>query len=139
MISIGSVLEGPELRHSSIDEALAKAMEAAVESRDHFELGSAPSVNVVFYVPGSLGRPDWDLLRSGRFSRKDKLLMVQVAVPEDIVSSDSAVDFVINSLYGANAIALDEFGEKGMEYPLAEAEELVGKIRERLTGARAQG
>ena len=130
MISIGSVLRGPELRESNISDALRIAAKTLIRVRGDLELGSVPSVNVVFYVPGSQGQPDWDGLRDGRYSAKDKLLMVQVAVPEEMVSSNSALEFIVDSLHGANAVAFEVFRQKGMDYPLRKAEELVASIRD---------
>jgi hypothetical protein len=58
--------------------------------------------------------------------------MVQVAVPEELVESEMPEPFIIESLHGANAVAFEFFRQKGMDYPLAEAEELVDKIEERM-------
>ena len=135
MISIGSVLKGPELRDSPIDRAIMAALRAAKELRGDFEFGSTPAVNVVFYVPGSTGSPDWDGLRDAKFSRQQKFLMVQVAVPEDAVESPAPEDFVIGSLYGANAVAFEFFRQRKIEYPLADAEALVEQIESRIREA----
>jgi hypothetical protein len=69
--------------------------------------------------------------KDGTFSLKKKMLMVQVAVPEEVVSQGTdSLDFMIESLHGANAIAFDVFGEHGIEYPLRQAELLVDQIRQ---------
>lgn len=39
------------------------------------------NLNVVFHVPGEILAPDFDGVRTGRFARRDSLLMVQAAVP----------------------------------------------------------
>lgn len=131
MISIGAHHGGPELCRTPIDVAIMAAMRAAIEARGAFEEGSTPAVNVVFCTPGSIaGRPDWDHGRVVRYSRKRKLLLVQVAVPEEVVSSEAPLDFVIRELQGANALAFEFYRQKGMQYPLREAEKLVAQIRE---------
>ena len=76
MIAIGVVYGGPELRDSKLYDVLGSVMRSAMEARGDFEFGSVPAVNVVFHVPGSPGSPDWDAARDGKFSRKEKLLMV---------------------------------------------------------------
>ncbi|MGZ3439260.1 MAG: tyrosine-type recombinase/integrase [Polyangia bacterium] len=43
---------------------------------------SEGELNVVFHLPGRLTRPSFPGLRTAKFSRKHKTLMVQVAVPE---------------------------------------------------------
>jgi hypothetical protein len=40
-------------------------------------------VNVVFHVPGHILGVDFQGVRTGRFSKKDSWLMVQVALPEE--------------------------------------------------------
>jgi hypothetical protein len=42
---------------------------------------SPVSVNVVYQIPGQFLQPDFEGVRSGRFSRKEGRLLVQVALP----------------------------------------------------------
>lgn len=135
MIALGGVFRGPELKGSLVDQTIKEVGKVATELRGDFEFGSGPAVNVVFHVPGSLGSPDWDGLRDAKFSRQQQLLMVQVAVPENVVESENPEDFVIESLYGANAVAFEFFRQKNMDFPLAEAEQLVANIESRMKKA----
>lgn len=139
MIAIGVQLSGPELEDSPIDLAIMAAMRAAIEARGDYVEGMVPAVNVVFCVPGSLARPDWDYIQVAKYSAKRKLLLVQVAVSPEAVHSDTALDDVIEALYGANANAFEFYRQKGMDYPLAEAETLVGEIRRIAEQELAQG
>jgi hypothetical protein len=130
MISIGCALRGPELRDSDADKAITAAAKAASELPGSFHFGS-PAIHVVFHVAGSLGSPDWDWLRDGTFSPDEQLLIVQVAVPKDIVMSKSIRVFVVESLRGANAVAFEFFHDRELQFPLAEAEGLVDRINEK--------
>jgi hypothetical protein len=132
MISIGCVYRGPELEGSYTFRVLGALMNAAIDCRGSFEVGKSPGINVVFYVPGSLGAPDWEGIRDAKFSPKRQYLMVQVAVPEELVNSPGLTDFAIESLRGANAVAFEFFRVRGLEFPLREAEELVDQITERV-------
>jgi len=132
MISIGSVLKGHELAGSPIDRAIVAAAKAAKELRGDFEFGRMPAVNVVFHVPGNLGRPDWDGLRGAKFSKQSHLFMVQVAVPREIVDAQSCAAYVVESLFGANALAFEFFRRKKIAFPLADAERLVVGIESSL-------
>jgi hypothetical protein len=38
-------------------------------------------VNVIFHVPGELLEPEFTGVRTGHFSKRDSLLLVQVALP----------------------------------------------------------
>lgn len=135
MILIGNYFSGPEHDSSQANRVLSNVMRIAKELRGSFEVGDGPAVNVVFCVPGSLGGPDWDWLQEARFSKKKKLLLVQVAVPPDVVEAPALKEFAIKSLRGANAIAFLTFNEKGMTFPLKEAEQFVTQIKERLANS----
>lgn len=135
MISIGAVYLGPELDGTKLNQAIATAMKACPDFEKDFRIGSCPAVNVVFYVPGSLGSPDWDGMRDAKFSRQQQLLMVQVAVPRSVVESANPEEFVIDSLYGANAVAFEFFRQKNIDFPLADAEQLVASIESRMKKA----
>ena len=60
MISIGSVLNGPEIPGSSMDSAIRAATMAAIKLREDFQLVSNPAIHVVIHSPGNLGCLDWD-------------------------------------------------------------------------------
>jgi hypothetical protein len=128
MISIGGYYHGPELKNSETDRVITSLMKAAT-----FELGKDPEINVIFYVPGSLGGPDWEGIRDAKFSRKQQLLMIQVAVPAKMVNSPQLKAFLIENLHQANALAAEVFRKKGLEYPFSVAEKLVDQITQRLS------
>lgn len=132
MISIGAVFRGSELKDSLADRLITTAMKAARECRDALVSGIHPAINVVFYFPGSLGSFDWDGLRDGKFSQKRQLLMVQVAVPSELVNSQTLKDFLVESLHAANQLAFDFFQRRGIDYSLAEADNLVQRIAQRM-------
>jgi hypothetical protein len=134
MISIGIHNNGPELEGSPIDELLGATMRAVSVARGKgYEAHASPAVNVVFYVPGSLGGFDIPKIEESRFSRKQKLVLVAVPVPSEVAQAGGSVEFVIDALHKANAIAAEVFARKGKEpFDLAKAEAIVEKVRESL-------
>src|SRR5262249_11411991 len=54
------------------------------------DLSSPLAVNVVYQIPGRFLEPEFEGVRSGRFSRREALLLVQVALPSDVPSNASA-------------------------------------------------
>jgi len=128
MIAVGVDVGGTELVRSRIDCALMQAARSLIRLRPTFADGEVPSVNVVFHLPGSVHSPDWEGLRVERFTRKKKLMLISVAVPEEIVHSDQALEFVIQSLHTANGLAFQIFHRKGIEFPLQEAEALIDLV-----------
>lgn len=131
MISIGAVYHGPELQGSEINRLIMSMSKALKEYRGPLEKGKEPWVNAVFVVPGSLGHAEIDGLEYGDYSKKEKGVVVQIAVPAKIISDGDLIEFLIGSLHGANAMAFEFFRKKGEAFQLREAENLV-----RLTGAR---
>lgn len=132
MISVGAHYRGPELDGSPVDLLIRGAAKALKRLRgDGYEAHSVPSVNVVFYVPGALGGFDIPKIEASRFSRKQKLLLVAVPVPKDVAAAGRSVQFVIDALHKANAIAAEVFAKKGTE-PFDLAKALVEKVKDAL-------
>jgi hypothetical protein len=77
-LAVGAVEGGPG---SSVEwnEAVKRLGRRVTELRDSVE--SPLSVNIVYQIPGQFLQPDFDGARSGRFSRKESSLLVQVALP----------------------------------------------------------
>lgn len=135
MIIISGRFRGPELRGSRIDEAIALAMKVMEEARGlEFtgSLGETPHVNAVFVVEGSLGSADFDSIRLGPYSRQKRCVQVDIAVSSSDLRTKSLRDVLVQGLRGANAIAFHFFEDKGMKFPLREAEELVTILSEGL-------
>lgn len=130
MISIGNVFKGPELSGSPIHKALSKAAKQALVARGDFPFGKKPAVNIVFTVPGSQGTPDWEGAREGKYSAAKKLLLVEIAVPDKEAQSDTPFGFIVEMLHAANCIAFHFYDEKGLGYPLQDAESIVADIGE---------
>lgn len=143
MITIGAHYRGPELEGSPIDELISATMQevAAIRGEPDPERISTPAVNVVFHVPGRLGDfPDLKKIEAGRFSRKQKLLLVAVPVSREVAKAGGSVDFVIDALREANKIASEVFARKGVEgFDLAKANTLVDEVKSVLEERRRRG
>ncbi len=137
MLFIGSVQGGPEVDASLFGKMEKSLMALAVEERGDFSVGSSAAVNVVYHVPGSIVRTlDYEGLRTGIFSRKQKLLMVQVAVPIAVANSNDVEElagFFVWSLHEANSIASDYFKKKGIKYSEGKFSAMVDSIENRLS------
>ena len=138
MISIGIDFMGPEHPETPIGRLLLSASRLVQEHRGEYETYPGPRVNVVFYVPGSLGDfPNITKVAAGRFSRKQKLLLVEVPVSREVAEAGGSIEFVVNTLHQANAIAAEVFAKKGMEFDLLKAEALVERVRQSLIAQQA--
>ncbi|HVF06498.1 MAG TPA: hypothetical protein VNA20_16775 [Frankiaceae bacterium] len=79
-LSVG-VIEGgwsPSMHRWS--DAVLRLMRCVRDKREGIETDLR--VNVVYQVPGDLLAPDFAGVRTGRYSKKDRALIVQVALPE---------------------------------------------------------
>ena len=153
MISIGEQYGGAELQGSAIDRRLSRVSLLVSEHRDsewfgikdiagvdtrprpngpYFEVGSAPAVNIIFHVPGSiLDFPARDAPQAGRFSRKQMLLLVNVYVPKEQVASGGSVNFLIDALRQSCAIAAEVFDKKKAgPFDLAKANMIIDRVRD---------
>ncbi len=136
MLFIGSVKGGPEVRNTCVGRLITQLMQVASEERGEFALGSVSALNVVFHVPGSvLSNVGYEGLRDGIFSRRQKLLMIQVAVPHEVAATDSgtqARQFLLWALEEANRLAATYLKKKRIEYSQPKFLALVDRIRSRL-------
>src|SRR5258708_39985490 len=109
MITVGLFRGGPELHGAAISKAWRRIATAVSEYQGKGWLGKISGLNVGLYVDGSAGPyndvPDFAPVR---FSRKKKLLLVNVRVPEGVVDDfEKAFHFIIDSLHRANAGSTD--------------------------------
>jgi hypothetical protein len=81
-LSLGSVVGGSTRANRAWRDAVRAVTEQVIDARTGVE--SPLNVNVVFQVPGNIITPDFSGVRTGGFSKPDKLLMVQVALPEEV-------------------------------------------------------
>jgi hypothetical protein len=61
--------------------------------------------------------------RMTKFSRKQQMLMLQVAVPASLVNSPTLKEYLIESLHRANTMAFEVFRKKGMQFPFRRCRE----------------
>lgn len=135
MIIISGRYRGPELKGSRIANAIAaamKAMERVREPEFGGSLGKIPHVNAVFVVEGSLGKPGFEAIRRGSYSRKDKCVQVDIAISAANASASNLRDIIVHGLRGANAAAFHFFEDEGAEFPLRRAEEFVTAVGDEL-------
>jgi hypothetical protein len=103
-LSIGFVQGGPDADPRWKD-ALLELGRRVIRARQDVE--TPLSVNVVYQVPGRFLSPDFIGVRTGRFSKQEVLLLVQVALPP--VPSDDAMSDAIALLSEAVGVA-EHFG-----------------------------
>jgi len=77
-----SVVAGGTIGTRAWMESIRAIVRRLVSIRSEY---STPlSLQVVFQIPGAVLRPDFSGVRTGTFSRRERRLVVQVAVPEQL-------------------------------------------------------
>jgi hypothetical protein len=128
MISIGAILGGGELAGSKIDRLICRFSSALPPVQNL----SAASVNIVFHVPGSIVKPDYSGIRTGKFSAKLKKLMIQVPVPEIMLESPELEPFFHKSIIEAIAMAGKFFAKKKIQFVESDYLAIVEEVNRRL-------
>ena len=88
VLSVGPVVGGSTSANRPWREALRELVNAVAEART--ATASPLNVNVVFQVPGDILHPDFEGARTGRYSKPDSLLLVQVALPDEVPDDPAA-------------------------------------------------
>lgn len=112
---ISQIYGGPELVGSAFDRALALVTRLRGPAD---EPGRDASLDMVFHVPGSQLSPDYDGVRTGRLSKRQRMLQVQIAVPPELLRRSEAeiVAFLLDSLRDGVRIAGPRFRRARIEY-----------------------
>ncbi len=127
VISVGAVIGGPEC--AFMDNYVRSLMRFTKEKRLENSSSNA-EVNIVFHLPGSLMKPDYIGLRTGKFSKKENTLMIQAAVEaEFIASNDDAevISYIFEVADEAIGMAKSFFDRNDVEYDIEMDRQLLDK------------
>lgn len=128
MIAIGADYGGPELKETAICRAIQRVSLGFKKMR-------APDqpilLNPIFVVPGTVsGKLPFQGIQYGKFSAKQPCLATLIAVPQEQIDNPALMDYLLLELRGCNAMAFEFYRQKGLVFPLLEAETLVTKVAE---------
>lgn len=139
MIAIGVHSGGPDLKDSQIETQLARSMGLAMSARTaNYDSGQDGWINPIFIVPGSVSKPDFEGYKLGHFSKKEKGLVVQIAVPQAVADGKGILEFIGMSLREAVRIASAHFESKGISFSTLKAEKIILAIEAGLERAKAR-
>jgi len=115
VIYIGRVYGGPEVRGSQIDKVISQFVRLlGPQVKDE-----SGSLDIVVHVPGSVFRPDFEGARGAKFSKKERMHMIQIGVPARITDADQIEmqRFLVDSLRQAVRIAKPRFEKARIPFP----------------------
>ena len=114
---IGSVIGGTSTRNAPIVAAIDSLSQRARQiSKTH---PGELSLDVVFHVAGPILPVSFEGVRTGRFSKQERLLQVQIATPEDFSSPEAAEAFALSALRKAIDMAEGYVVKKGLGLTVA--------------------
>lgn len=108
-----------------VNEALARL--AGLVRRQEEACASAPSpddatIDATFHLPGTNARPDFEGVRTGRWVKAERLLVVQIAVPQAAPGDrDAVAAFVRQSLLDAIDAAAGHLTKRGLPFSVERA------------------
>ena len=115
MITFGFIIGGPESICLS-----NKIIRLSSYIHDHSEkLTKSASINIVYHHPGRIISPDYKGMRDGKFSKKDKTIMIQISVPVIIQSTSKDIshwNYIFSSITEAINLANRKFIQKKIAY-----------------------
>lgn len=85
-------------------------------------------INPIFIIPGSVSQPDFEGYKLGHFSRKEKGLVVMIAVPQSVADGEGIREFICQSLRESVRLAADFFASKGISFSTLKAEKIILSI-----------
>jgi hypothetical protein len=130
VIRIGRIYGGPELTGSRIDQAIGRL----AVLRNEYQTDALPALAVEFHVPGSILTPEHSGVRTGTLSKRRQLLMLQIAVPSEVLEAEQEVihAFLLGSLREAVRLAGERFRRAKIPYDeqrhLAMIEKIAGRL-----------
>lgn len=126
MLYISEIIGGPELINAPVTTFLTR-----LYNDDPIDCGT--SLDIVFQVPGSVFTPEFEGVRTGRLSRREKIMQVQIAVPRSVIyaPADEILAFVYSSLRKAIQLASEKLSKARVPFDVAVLTDLVKRMESR--------
>lgn len=122
---ISSATASSELNESAITEAISKLAVAVVLAKQQGSIPEGPSLDVTFMIPGKFDKPDFTGMRMGGYSNESDTLFFERSVPDYIIHSDMANDYVSIVMQDVVDHASEFFQAGGINFETAKWEQLV--------------
>lgn len=133
MITLGIQMGGATDADCLTEPFLLSAAQTASRVRDpNYDDGSEAWINPIYIVPGSIHNPDFEGYKLGHFSKKEKGLVVAIAVPQSVADGEGIPEFIGTSLREAVRLAAAHFASKGISFSTLKAEKIILAIEAEL-------
>ena len=130
MIALGIQFGGPKDQMNGFDRLLQSVSRKVADLRPKdYNNGRDGWINPIFLVPGSiLPPPDFEGFKLGHYSKKERGLVVMIAVPPEIRESSDGRNFIEKSLRESVSLATDHFKKKGDPFSFIGANRVIEEV-----------
>jgi len=115
---LSAILGGPEQLDKPFDKISSLICRRKDLLQDELIDPEDGIVNVVFQYSGTLMRPDFCGIRTGSFSKKKRILVIQIAFPQEVVISEQFSHHYLLLLIDALTEAKKYFDKKRIQFSL---------------------
>ncbi len=125
---ISSATASSELKDSAINQAISRLAMSVAMAKQQGGIPAGPSLDVTFMLPGQFEKPDFTGMRMGGYSDESDTLYFERSVPEYIIHSDMAKQYVAVVMQDVVDHAGEFFQAGGHEFDTARWQQLVQLI-----------
>lgn len=122
---ISSAMASSELNESAINQAISQLAMSVALAKQQGGIPAGPSLDVTFMLPGQFDKPDFTGMRMGGYSDESDTLYFERSVPEYILQSDMAKEYVAVVMQDVIDHASEFFQAGGVGFDTAKWQQLV--------------
>jgi len=122
---ISSATASSAIKESAINEAISHLAVSAALAKQQGQIPEGPSLDVTFLIPGKFDKPDFTGMRMGGYSDAADTLFFERSVPEYIIHSDMAREYVSVVMQDVIEHANEFFQAGGVNFDTGKWQQLV--------------
>jgi hypothetical protein len=130
VIALGIQFGSPKSEMNGFDHLLQLVSRKTGDLRPaDYNNGRDGWINPIFLVPGSIfPPPDFEGFKLGHYSKKERGLVVMIAVPPKVRDSGNGREFIEGALRQSVVIAAEHFKKKGDPFSFIGANRLIDDV-----------
>jgi hypothetical protein len=125
---IGGIFRGPELERSRIYKVIGALTLAKDSAQPQVVNPTDGELDLVYHVPGSLFKVDFQGIRTGRISKKERIMQVQMAVPEAALNAPNLLSILTDLLRQAVKVGSERLAKKEISFSQEDHLRLIDQI-----------
>ena len=122
---ISSATASSELNQSAINEAISQLAVSVALAKQQGSFPEGPSLDITFMIPGKFEKPEFTGMRMGGYSDESATLFFERSVPEFIIHSDMAKEYVAIVMQDVLDHASEFFQAGGINFEASKWQQLL--------------